>query len=223
MLNCLDALGEIFNLTRKSWSSGPGSLLKRIFFNTAKHAIIMNLTINTFKKSWRLLDISLVILLGAIWLLGPFTAQASETKTERKIPQALNPGLQHLLDLVDPDKRTHFDPQMAAPVLDFAAGSKDAGALYYADTISGLTPAYHDFDINRNLNTIVQYAFNPDLPCVAFMPSSAHLFHWTDARMNKQIAPKIERHLDRLDDPVVIPGFQTVQITPDLNSGAYYT
>ena len=183
----------------------------------------MNLTIEAFKKPLRLLVIALAGLIGAIWLLGPVAAQASETKTERKIPQALHPGLRHLLDLVDPDKQPNFDPQKAGPVLEFAAGPKDAAALYYADTISGLTPAYYEFDIHRNLNTIVQYAFNSDIPCIATMPSSARLFYWADARLNTQTTPNIERHLDRLDDAVVIHGFQTVQITPDLNSGAYYT
>jgi len=187
-----------------------------------KNATIMDLTIEVIKKSLRFFGISLLILSGTIGLSDPVTAHASETRTELKIPPALDPGLRHFLDLVDPAKNTKFDPQLAGPVLDFVAGSKDAGALYFANIISGLTPAYYDFDVNRDLKTIVQYAFNPDIPGVATMPSSARLFHWSDARLNKQPAPKIERYLDRLDDPVVIHGFQTFQITPDLNSGAYY-
>jgi len=183
----------------------------------------MDLKIEFITKFLRLIGISIVILGGTIGLLVPVAAHASEPKTELKIPQALHPGLRHFLDLVDPAKNTNFDPQMAGPVLDFVAGSKDAGALYYANIINGLTPGYYDFDVNRTLSTIVQYAFNPNIPAVASMPSSTRLFHWTDARLNKQPAPQIVPYLDRLDDPVVIHGFQTVQITPDLNSGAYYS
>lgn len=183
----------------------------------------MEMTAGFSKKSRRLLFRLALVFAAAIWLLDPAASHASETKAELKISPALNPGLRHFLDLADPAKNTNFDPQAVGPVLDFVAGAKDAGALYYANTISGLTPAYYDFEVNRDLKTIVQYAFNPDIPAVATMPSSARLFLWMDSGMNKQRAPKIERYLDRLDSPVVIHDFQAVQITPDLNSGAYYS
>jgi len=128
----------------------------------------MDLKIEFIIKSLRFIGILIFILIGPLGLFVPAATQASETKTELKIPQALNPGLRHFLDLVDPAKNTNFDPQMAGPVLDFIAGSKDAGALYFANILSGLTPAYYDFDVNRKLNTIVQYAFNPDIPAVDF-------------------------------------------------------
>lgn len=164
----------------------------------------------------------IVLIVWTASLLAPAGVRALEKTAEVKIPAALNPGLLHFLDLADPHKSTTFVPQLVGAVMAFVDGSKDAAALYYANLISGLTSAYYEFDINQNLDRIVKLAFNPDIPCIATMPSSVRLFHWLDAGMNIQEPPQVERYLDRLDDPVLINGLQTVQITPDLNSGAYY-
>jgi hypothetical protein len=193
-------------------------------FKMDKNANIVELTISAFKASWRfIIFIPIVIFIWTNWLLAPVGVLAYEKQVEVKVPEALNPGLQHFLDIVDPDKEINFEPYLVGKVLDFIKGSKDAAALYYVNNISGLTSAYHEFDVNQNLNKIVKYAFNPNIPYIATMPSSVRLFHWMDDRMNKRASPNVERHLARLDNPVVINGLQTVQITPDLNSGAYYT
>jgi hypothetical protein len=168
------------------------------------------------------LPVVIILLVWTAWLLAPVGVRAFEKPAEVKIPEALHPGLQHFFDLADPAQNTNFVPQIVGAVVDFVEGSKDAAALYYANMISGLTSAYYEFDIDQNLDNIVKIAFNPDIPCIATMPSSVRLFHWLDTRMNKQVAPNVQRYLDRLDHPVVLNGIQTVQITPDLNSGAYY-
>jgi len=183
----------------------------------------MNLTIGFLIKLLKLLQIPIALSVWLIWLILPPAIPVFEKQAEIRISTALNPGLQHFLDLVDPDKNSSFDPQLINPVMDFVESPKDAAALYFANKIGDLTSAYYDFDINRNLFTIVQYAFNPKIPSIATMPSSARLFHWMDGRLKQQPLPDVARYLDRLDNPVVIEGLQAVQITPDLNSGAYYS
>ena len=167
----------------------------------------------------------LIFIILFVWtggLLVPVSAYAVEKPAELKIPAAVNPGLQHLLDLADPDKKVTFDPQMVATVLDFVESPKKNEALYYSNVIRGLTSAYYDFDIHQNLKTMVDYAFNPDIPGIATMPSSMRLFQWIDSGGNEQAHPRLEQYLGKINSPVMFRGRQYVENTPDLNSGAYY-
>ena len=166
--------------------------------------------------------IVIFILILAAYLLVPVPAQAFEKQAELKIPAAVNPGLQHLLDLADPDKKVTFDPQMVATVLVFVESPKKNDALYYSNVIRGLTSAYYDFDIHQNLKTMVDYAFNPDIPGIATMPSSMRLFQWIDFGGNEPTHPRLGQYLEKINSPVMFRGRKYVEITPDLNSCAYY-
>jgi len=183
----------------------------------------MNLMRGSLIKLWKRIPITIAFSVWLVWLGLPVATQAIEKQTEIKISAALNPGLDHFLDLVDPDKNSSFDPQLINPVMDFVENSKDAAVLYHATKIGDLTSAYYEFDINQSLITMVRYAFNPRIPSIATMPSSARLYDWMDPHLNKQPLPDVARYLNRLEKPVVIEGLMAVQITPDLNSGAYYS
>lgn len=160
-----------------------------------------------------------------IWtmcLFLPVESQADESLEEVKIPQALSAGLHHFLDLADPEKTVVFDPKKVAGVLDFINQPGKDAALYYADSILAAPSAYYGFDIHENLEKIVAYSFNPEIPCIATVPSSVRLLYWLDARMNRQSSPRIGQYLDQLDSPVVVKGVQYMEITLDTHSGAYY-
>jgi len=168
---------------------------------------------------------ALFVNLTMIWtvcLLVPAPAQASEKQAEIEIPAAVNLGLQHLFDLADPDKNVTFDPHRIAAVLDFVETPKKVEALYYSNVIRGLTSAYYDFDIHIDFKTMVDYAFNPAIPGIATSPSSMRLFKWIDSAGDELPHPRVGQHLENLNSPVVLKGLQYVEITPDLNSGAYY-
>jgi hypothetical protein len=68
----------------------------------------------------------------------------------------------------------------------------------------------------------LDYAFNPDIPAIATMPSSTRLFNWAASDADRQYFPRVSRYLAGNGAPVEIKGRQFVEITPDLNSGAYY-
>ena len=167
----------------------------------------------------------ILVIITGIWSIGLLLStgsQANENLAELEVPQALSAGLHHFLDLADPDKTIAFDPKKVGGVLDFINRPDKEAALYYADSILNAPSAYYEFDIHENLKKIVSYSFNPDIPEIATMPSSARLFYWLDAMQNRQSPPSIMKYLDRLDSPVVIKGLQHVEITPDTHSGAYY-
>jgi hypothetical protein len=175
------------------------------------------------KRSLILLNIPITLfLIWSVCLLGPFATLASEKPTEVRIPKAVNPGLKHLFDLADPDKNVTFDLPKVLALLNFVESPKDDGAIYYANIVPGLTSAYHDFDIRRNLMTLADLAYNPDIPGMATTPSSARLYRWTDSGGHRQAHPAVSRYLKDLKSPVIIRGRQFVENTPDLTSGAYY-
>ena len=163
-----------------------------------------------------------LVLIGIIGLISPAGSVAEKSPAEVKISKNIYPGLNHFLDLVDPEKNVSFDPALIAGVMAFIEAPKEDQTLYFADDLLGMPSAYHEFDSQIDLRKISDYAFNPDIPCIATMPSSVRLFQWMDRNGQRRPTPRVERYLSDLETPVVEDTLQYVEITPDTNSGAYY-
>jgi len=164
----------------------------------------------------------ILVLVWTILTLLPIQVRADKNPVEEKIPAVLNSGLHHFLDLVDPEKNVPFDPQLVAAVMAFIESPKQDDALYFADEILGMPSAYYEFDSHTDLQKVAAYAFNPDIPAIATMPSSVRIFHWLDEKGHRSQSPPVNRYLDNLNAPVMEKALQYVEITPDTNSGAYY-
>ena len=180
---------------------------------------------NLFMK--RLMKLSkpkLIILLfiGTICLISPIQSRADKNPEEEKIPQSIYPGLHHFIDLVDPEKNVSFDPGLVADVMEFVESPKEDHTLYFADGVLGIPSAYHEVDSQADLRKIANYAFNPDIPDIATMPSSVRLYQWMDEKGQPRPTPRVDQYLGDLDTPVVENTLQYVEITPDTHSGAYY-
>lgn len=117
----------------------------------------------------------ILMLMGTICLILPVQSRAAKKPDEVKIPQSIYPGLHHFLDLVDPEKNVSFDPGLVARGMEFIEGPKNDDTLYFADGVLGMPSAYHEFDSHTDLRKIADYAFNPDIPGIATMPSSMRL------------------------------------------------
>ncbi len=178
----------------------------------------------TLSKSLRIQPALYVIITVAIisCLSVPVPLQAFEKSHEMKVPEAVNPGLQHLLDLADPTKKVSFKPHAVTAVLEFVESSKKKEALYHCNNIQGLTSAYHDFDVQLDFETMVDYVFNPDIPGVAIAPTSTRIHNWTGSAESQNSHPKVAQYLESNNGPVVFKGRQFIEVTPDLTSGAYY-
>lgn len=146
----------------------------------------------------------------------------SENLSETMIPESLSPGLIHLLELVDPEKQVDFDTKRVAEVMDFIETPKKQHVLYYADGRTGSPSAYFDFEVHRNLEDILKYAFNPDIPAIAMTPSSTRRAGWLEAGNQGERLPRLWQELARLNRPIVIQGSELLENTPDTFSGAYY-
>jgi hypothetical protein len=164
----------------------------------------------------------ILLLIGTIFLILPVQSGADNNPEEKMVPKSIYPGLHHFLDLVDPGKSVSFDPGLVADVMEFVESPKEEHSLYFADGVLDMPSAYHEVDSRADLRKIANYAFNPDIPDIATMPSSVRLFHWMDEKGQRRPAPRVDQYLGNLDTPAVEKALQYVEITPDTHSGAYY-
>ena len=157
-----------------------------------------------------------------VFLFSTIPSMALRGLKETKVPDALNPELDHLLTLASPANKDTFDLRRIEKVLGFVASPKSNPALYYANKKFGANSAYYEFDIQSDLNHILRYAFNPEIPSFAFMPKSVRLCYWSEVNGQKQSLPKLWSFLSNSDFPVIVKGVEHIEITPDLFTGAYY-
>ena len=141
---------------------------------------------------------------------------------EIQIPEPVNPGLNYLLSLTEPVHSQNFDSEVVQEVIKFVLSSKNKNAPYFPGNRTNIASAYLEFDIQKDLKHILDIGFNPNIPPFILSPSSIRLAYWTEVNGKKQLPPDLSSMLSRLDHPVMVAGVEHEEITPDLNTGAYY-
>jgi hypothetical protein len=135
------------------------------------------------------------------------------------VPEQIYPQLDHMLSLVDPE--TEFDQEKISGLLTFVADApaQTSAILQERNHAAG---AFFAFTIERTFQDLIGYAYNPDIPHYFTMPSSLQNHEW--------MTPETEEHLRRLandittlTDSLVLRGRERETITPDTNTGSYYS
>jgi hypothetical protein len=111
----------------------------------------------------------------------PQTAFSENRPDEKKVPETLHQGLNHLLTFVRPEGlgEEALNIEEIVPVLEFVASQKPENTLYYVDGSFGATSAYHEFVFEKGLEHILRFSYNPDIPSFITAPSSIRLSHWS--------------------------------------------
>lgn len=161
-----------------------------------------------------------LLLIGLILL--PFNSIAKTTIQEIKLPGNLSADLHDLLDIVFLDNNNFLNINVIHEVLDFVATPKISSPLYYAGKKSGAKSAYYEFEIHSDLQSILQYVCNPDIPACMFKPSSVHFSYWLKSEELKQRLIKGWDSLEAQNKPVIVRGIEKVETTPNLFTGSYY-
>jgi hypothetical protein len=181
-----------------------------------------DIEINNFYKYIKVLSIAAVYTLLIVSLPG---AALSENKPDQiKISETLHRGLNHLLSLVGQENhdKNSFDVKEITSLLDFVASDKPEKTLYYVDNSFGATSAYHEFVIEKDLQHILRFSFNPDIPSYVTTPSSVRLSRWTGIGREGFEFPSLLNSLYNLEETVMVKGIETIENTPDLFTGGYY-
>lgn len=142
---------------------------------------------------------------------------------EKKWPDAISSAIEYLQDYSHPDSKGDFNPEICTSLLSFVLDSPDSQKILFNSGDKANPSAFYYFDINRDLEDILQYGFNPQISSVLLRPSSHRLSYWTEVDGKRQELPKLWEFLSDLSSPVVTRGVQHIEITPDTNSGTYFS
>ena len=170
-----------------------------------------------FTPRWVLI----LITVGFLFLQSAAIATASDPI--ENLPPDVAPTLKYLLDLVNADHETAVDTQKIDPLINFLLSFHSDNTVYTADASFAAPSAYHQFNINAGLKTIIDYTLDTDIPSFFFWPSSLRLSQWTHVVGGKQQFAKLRAAGDNLKAPFVLRGAEHITITPDQHTGAYYS
>jgi hypothetical protein len=175
-----------------------------------------------FIKYIRVLAAAMMCMISLVSLAG--TALPETKPDDVKVPEALYPGLRHLLTFVGQGDlgKEALNIKEITPVLAFVASQKPENTMYYVDESFGATSAYHEFMFEKDLKHILRFSYNPDIPSFITTPSSVRISHWSGMDGKDLNFPKLWFSLQTLETPVMVRGVETVENTPDLFTGGYY-
>ena len=179
-----------------------------------------NVSEDVIDNSMKWLWILLYLLFAVLWV--PPAAWSDNDLMEVKVPEALNPAFEHLLALNGSGETTGFKPEIVEGLLDFVAAPKEEGRLYYVDGTSKATSAYHEFVLDKALAPVLKLSYNSAIPSFLTSPSSVRFSFWSAFDDGSQNLPKLWDYLEDMTDPVIVTGRETIENTPDINTGAYY-
>ncbi|PID40163.1 MAG: hypothetical protein CR984_04670, partial [Proteobacteria bacterium] len=159
------------------------------------------------------------ILAALIWLLMTTTGVWASTD----LPEDVMPTLHYLLTRVGNTNAKAFDTKQIEPFIDFLLSPKTEDVVYHADGSFDAPSAYHQFRVNTDLERILGYTLDADIPSFIFWPSSVRTAHWTRVEGGDGRFRRMREMADTVETPFTLNGSEHITITPDQHTGAYYT
>jgi len=147
------------------------------------------------------------------------TVQHGFSDETLQLPESIYPQLEYMLTMLEPEMQ--FDPDQITDLVTFVSviPGQASATLQERNHAAG---AFFTFTINRSFQDLLGYAYNPDIPNYFTKPSSLQSHQW--------MTPEIEEHMrrltadmDALSEPLVLRGRERETITPDTNTGSYYS
>jgi hypothetical protein len=135
------------------------------------------------------------------------------------IPDDLYPGLEYLISLSSSE--ADLQQEKLSELVNFIFNTPRDISLKLKDR-NGASGAFHGFTVQGDVATVLDYAYNPELPIYVTMPSSLKEHSWLTPGMEDAVGDLLNE-VDTLSDTVLLRGRDRETITPDTNTGAYYT
>lgn len=135
------------------------------------------------------------------------------------IPEPIYSELEYMLSLTksgDP-----FDQTKVTGLVDFIATMPPAtsSSLTKRSHVEG---AFHSFTIDRRFPDLLGYVYNPDIPNYFTRPSSLQTHEWMTPEIENRLR-RLVNEVDTLQDTIFLRGQEHETITPDTNTGSYYS
>ncbi len=176
---------------------------------------------NRFMNPNRLYRRTIVPLVAAAIFFMTGIAGASAERID--MPDEVMPALHYLLGLVGNPQSATFDIQQIEPLVTFCQAAKSPNAIYQANGSFDAPSAYHEFSVHTDLQRLIDYTMDTDIPSFFFWPSSLRLTRWTRVNGGDGQFDRLKAASSNLDAPFIFSGTEHVTITPDQHTGAYYT
>jgi hypothetical protein len=145
-----------------------------------------------------------------------FAAVGSDNSETRPI---WDDGITYLLSTLT-SKDTSIDVQKVSGLLDFAISEKGVKAKMSPGERENATGAYFFTDVKAPLAKVIKYAYNPKIPAYLTLPSVIRFGGW-----HVKPTGTVTNFWEKVGDvktPLFMRGVEYEEITPDLNTGAYY-
>ena len=148
---------------------------------------------------------------------------AIENPPAGKITPTVEGGVDYLIDYMYSEDKSPIDIRKIENIIDFVGSSDKDKSSYSPRGWKKTTSIYQGFDIDMDFISLLKYTLNPHIPSQVFRPSSLRYSYWKDINGEKKELPILWEGLDKLGKPVVVRGTEHETITPDTNTGAYYS
>lgn len=162
----------------------------------------------------------LLVILTAFSVL-PLVAETADLDTWNS--ETISKEFDYLSTFIDPDCSEPFDPDKITSILKFQLSPPAARNHFNLENRESQTAAWHVVDLEKGLDLILRYTFNPEIPGHIFSPASIRFSIWNESLKFGLHPTRLWEQLKNQNAPVVIRGRQQVGITPDVFTGAYYT
>jgi hypothetical protein len=139
------------------------------------------------------------------------------------LPTGVISTLHYLLDFRKEVERPPFDTKQLEPYLAFLSEPKSADAIYNAGNSFSDPSAFNQFSIDVDLQRIIDYTLDADIPSFFFWPSSLRMSDWITMDGGKEQLALIKNTSESMEMPFILRGSEHVSITPDQHTGAYFT
>lgn len=140
-------------------------------------------------------------------------------QAEKIVPNNVYPELEYVLSLVQ--SSADLDPAQLTTLINFVS-STPTGSGMDLKKRQGASGAFYAFSVHGNITDVLDYVYNPDVPLYVIMPSSLRQHEWLTPQTTDALR-KLPRLVGSPHDIRLLRGRDREVITPDTNTGGYYS
>jgi hypothetical protein len=142
-------------------------------------------------------------------------------RTKTRLPEAVESGLTHLISLIaDPSQK--LDPERIQSLIEYNQVSEGDDFSVQPRLRHGGASAYLRFEVDAPLDSILRYAFNPNIPKFLIFPNLLRLSGWqTDSEILKRPV-LLADELKDLNQPLLLRGQEYEVSSPDPSVNTYF-
>ena len=148
-----------------------------------------------------------------------WAAVPSFSQGEQQIPDQVYEDLEYLSSLFGSEQQ--LDQTRLAALIEFV-DAMPAGTSLDLRPRNEMAGVFHVFQINSSFDNLLGYVYNPDIPPYVTKPSSLQSHH----TLTPEFAAELRRLVNGAEappSPLVLRGEENETITPDTNTGSYYS